>query len=151
MWLDDLDKICAALDCTVADLLEAEPLAATTSTDSMSAGPSEEGANSRGRRPGEAEHDDRYHQTDPWHPAERTGRSRSAQSVWAGAKDGNTLPAPPARSGDKRSRNARPAGVAGITTMSTTTDSAAPAYRSCASTIRVGCSTRHPGGRCNSP
>ncbi len=24
--LDDLDKICAALDCTVADLLEAEPL-----------------------------------------------------------------------------------------------------------------------------
>ena len=26
--LDDLDKICAALGCTVADLLEAEPLAA---------------------------------------------------------------------------------------------------------------------------
>jgi DNA-binding Xre family transcriptional regulator len=26
--LDDLDKICAALNCTVADLLEAEPLAA---------------------------------------------------------------------------------------------------------------------------
>lgn len=25
--LDDLDKICTALDCTVADLLEAEPLA----------------------------------------------------------------------------------------------------------------------------
>ncbi|MFC6083007.1 helix-turn-helix domain-containing protein [Sphaerisporangium aureirubrum] len=25
--LDDLDKICAALDCTVADLLEAEPVA----------------------------------------------------------------------------------------------------------------------------
>lgn len=25
--LDDLDKICAALDCTVADLLEAEPMA----------------------------------------------------------------------------------------------------------------------------
>jgi DNA-binding Xre family transcriptional regulator len=25
--LDDLDKICAALGCTVADLLEAEPLA----------------------------------------------------------------------------------------------------------------------------
>jgi len=24
--LDDLDKICAALDCTVADLLEAEPM-----------------------------------------------------------------------------------------------------------------------------
>jgi len=27
--LDDLDKICAALGCTVADLLEAEPLAGT--------------------------------------------------------------------------------------------------------------------------
>ncbi|MYW00802.1 helix-turn-helix domain-containing protein, partial [Streptomyces sp. SID3343] len=26
--LDDLDKMCAALDCTVADLLQAEPLAA---------------------------------------------------------------------------------------------------------------------------
>ncbi|MFD4972077.1 helix-turn-helix domain-containing protein [Streptomyces sp. NPDC058424] len=26
--LDDLDKMCAALNCTVADLLEAEPLAA---------------------------------------------------------------------------------------------------------------------------
>ena len=26
--LDDLDKICAALGCTVADLMEAEPLAA---------------------------------------------------------------------------------------------------------------------------
>ena len=26
--LDDLDKICAALGCTVADLLEAEPIAA---------------------------------------------------------------------------------------------------------------------------
>lgn len=26
--LDDLDRICAALDCTVADLLEAEPLVA---------------------------------------------------------------------------------------------------------------------------
>jgi hypothetical protein len=25
--LDDLDRICAALDCTVADLLEAEPIA----------------------------------------------------------------------------------------------------------------------------
>jgi DNA-binding Xre family transcriptional regulator len=27
--LDDLDRICAALNCTVADLLEAEPLAST--------------------------------------------------------------------------------------------------------------------------
>ena len=26
--LEDLDKICAALDCTVADLLQAEPVAA---------------------------------------------------------------------------------------------------------------------------
>jgi DNA-binding Xre family transcriptional regulator len=30
--LDDLDKICAALECTVADLLEAEPVA-TANTD----------------------------------------------------------------------------------------------------------------------
>ena len=29
--LDDLDRICAALGCTVADLLEAEPLAAADS------------------------------------------------------------------------------------------------------------------------
>jgi DNA-binding Xre family transcriptional regulator len=28
--LDDLDKICAALKCTVADLMEAEPTAPTT-------------------------------------------------------------------------------------------------------------------------
>jgi DNA-binding Xre family transcriptional regulator len=28
--LDDLDKICAALHCTVADLLQAEPLASPT-------------------------------------------------------------------------------------------------------------------------
>ncbi|MCL3999054.1 helix-turn-helix domain-containing protein, partial [Streptomyces lavenduligriseus] len=27
--LDDLDRICAALHCTVADLMEAEPVAAT--------------------------------------------------------------------------------------------------------------------------
>src|SRR5215472_1788281 len=31
--LDDLDKICAALGCTVADLLEAEPLAACSHED----------------------------------------------------------------------------------------------------------------------
>ncbi|MFF7082672.1 helix-turn-helix domain-containing protein [Streptomyces lavendulae] len=29
--LDDLDKICTALDCTVADLMEAEPVASTIS------------------------------------------------------------------------------------------------------------------------
>ncbi|MEU6381885.1 helix-turn-helix transcriptional regulator [Streptomyces sp. NPDC046909] len=28
--LDDLDKICAALNCTVSDLLEAEPVASAT-------------------------------------------------------------------------------------------------------------------------
>jgi DNA-binding Xre family transcriptional regulator len=31
--LDDLDKICAALGCTVADLLEAEPVAAAAVQD----------------------------------------------------------------------------------------------------------------------
>lgn len=30
--LDDLDKICAALNCTVADLMEAEPVAAQVET-----------------------------------------------------------------------------------------------------------------------
>jgi len=30
--LDDLDKICAALNCTVADLMEAEPVAAQAET-----------------------------------------------------------------------------------------------------------------------
>ncbi|WP_201298267.1 helix-turn-helix domain-containing protein [Nocardia sp. CY41] len=31
--LDDLDKICTALDCTVGDLLQAEPVARTADTD----------------------------------------------------------------------------------------------------------------------
>jgi DNA-binding Xre family transcriptional regulator len=31
--LDDLDKMCAALGCTVADLLEAEPVAGASSTE----------------------------------------------------------------------------------------------------------------------
>jgi DNA-binding Xre family transcriptional regulator len=33
--LDDLDKMCAALECTVADLLEAEPLAAGEQPESV--------------------------------------------------------------------------------------------------------------------
>ncbi|MEU9112750.1 helix-turn-helix transcriptional regulator [Streptomyces sp. NPDC048483] len=32
--LDDLDKICTALDCTVADLMEAEPVAAAMPSES---------------------------------------------------------------------------------------------------------------------
>ncbi|WP_301177851.1 helix-turn-helix domain-containing protein [Actinomadura geliboluensis] len=35
--LDDLDMICAALDCTVADLLEAEPVASAEGKDSEQA------------------------------------------------------------------------------------------------------------------
>jgi DNA-binding Xre family transcriptional regulator len=31
--LDDLDKICAALDCSVADLMHAEPVARATDTE----------------------------------------------------------------------------------------------------------------------
>jgi DNA-binding Xre family transcriptional regulator len=34
--LDDLDRICQALDCTVADLLEAEPLAELQPSDEQS-------------------------------------------------------------------------------------------------------------------
>lgn len=44
--LDDLDKICAALDCTVADLLEAEPLAGAGE------GKQEQGAAGAGGQPG---------------------------------------------------------------------------------------------------
>jgi DNA-binding Xre family transcriptional regulator len=44
--LDDLDKICAALGCTVADLLEAEPLAGTGS------GEQEQRAAGAGGQPG---------------------------------------------------------------------------------------------------
>jgi DNA-binding Xre family transcriptional regulator len=36
--LDDLDKICAALGCTVADLLEAEPLAGGGEQEQKAAG-----------------------------------------------------------------------------------------------------------------
>lgn len=36
--LDDLDKICAALDCTVGDLLQAEPLAGSGSVDEALSG-----------------------------------------------------------------------------------------------------------------
>ncbi|MGH3180478.1 MAG: helix-turn-helix domain-containing protein [Streptosporangiaceae bacterium] len=47
--LDDLDKMCAALGCTVADLLEAEPLAAADGgqeRDRRAAGAGDEAAGS---------------------------------------------------------------------------------------------------------
>jgi DNA-binding Xre family transcriptional regulator len=46
--LDDLDKICAALGCSVADLLEAEPLAAGSHENEQ---PRAAGDDSRGVRP----------------------------------------------------------------------------------------------------
>jgi DNA-binding Xre family transcriptional regulator len=46
--LDDLDKICAALHCTVADLLEAEPLADADS------GQQEQRAAGAGSQPGDS-------------------------------------------------------------------------------------------------
>jgi DNA-binding Xre family transcriptional regulator len=55
--LDDLDKICAALDCTVADLLEAEPLAV-----------SEDHERRAGRAVGSADQ--------PARPTPRRGRAR---------------------------------------------------------------------------
>jgi DNA-binding Xre family transcriptional regulator len=55
--LDDLDKICAALGCTVADLLEAEPLAGGEEQERKAAG--------AGGRPG-----------GPGRPSPRPGGSR---------------------------------------------------------------------------
>jgi hypothetical protein len=46
--LDDLDKICAALGCTVGDLLEAEPLPASSHQDEH---PQAAGDGGRGVRP----------------------------------------------------------------------------------------------------
>lgn len=57
--LDDLDKICAALDCTVADLLEAEPPADSGD------GQQEQRAAGAGGQPGE-----------PVRPVPRPGGSR---------------------------------------------------------------------------
>ena len=57
--LDDLDKICAALGCAVADLLEAEPLART------GGGEQEERAAVTGGQPGS-----------PVRPSPRPGGSR---------------------------------------------------------------------------
>ena len=45
--LDDLDKMCAALSCTVADLLEAEPLAERRRREDAAGG----GCRRPGRRP----------------------------------------------------------------------------------------------------
>jgi DNA-binding Xre family transcriptional regulator len=57
--LDDLDKICAALGCTVADLLEAEPLA------DAGGGEQEQKAAGAGGQPG-----------GPGRPSPRAGGSR---------------------------------------------------------------------------
>jgi DNA-binding Xre family transcriptional regulator len=57
--LDDLDKICAALGCTVADLLEAEPLTG------VGGGQQEQRAVGAGGQPGA-----------PARPTPRTGGSR---------------------------------------------------------------------------
>jgi DNA-binding Xre family transcriptional regulator len=59
--LDDLDKICAALDCTVADLLEAEPLA------DAGGGEQEQRAAGAGGQPGS-----------PARPVPRAGGSRQS-------------------------------------------------------------------------
>ncbi|WP_082310147.1 helix-turn-helix domain-containing protein [Nonomuraea sp. SBT364] len=44
--LDDLDKICTALDCTVADLLEAEPVSAEAEHERRAVGQDAEGRGS---------------------------------------------------------------------------------------------------------
>ena len=60
--LDDLDRICAALDCTVADLLEAEPVATT--------GEHDRADRAVGEGPDE-----------PVRPTPRRGRSRAPRSL----------------------------------------------------------------------
>jgi hypothetical protein len=49
--LDDLDKICAALGCTVADLLEAEALADTAPDDRRAVAGGGNGEHAAGYRP----------------------------------------------------------------------------------------------------
>ena len=86
--LDDLDKICAALGCTVADLLEAEPLASTDD------GRQEQRAAGAGGQPGSpARPAPRHRRFPPVAAAELTcrttrkdGRSGSARSASAGAR-----------------------------------------------------------------
>ncbi|WP_432177444.1 helix-turn-helix domain-containing protein [Streptomyces sp. NBC_00063] len=51
MRLDDLDMICAALQCTVADLLEAEPLAAGGDRGERPQAVGEQSRAGSGRRP----------------------------------------------------------------------------------------------------
>jgi DNA-binding Xre family transcriptional regulator len=49
--LDELDKICAALDCTVADLLEAEPLASAGASEQQALKAVGDGGTDGARRP----------------------------------------------------------------------------------------------------
>ena len=81
--LDDLDKMCAALGCTVADLLEAEPLA-----DAGEQGNEQRAARRPPGLPGRHHHGagpgDRCRRTDRC-LLPGTGRSGSARSAWAGA------------------------------------------------------------------
>ncbi|KEF16651.1 XRE family transcriptional regulator [Streptomyces rimosus] len=63
--LDDLDKICAALDCTVADLLQAEPLAGA------------QGTSETGQRASGAEAPPTSGAVRPVPRSRRTGRPRS--------------------------------------------------------------------------
>ena len=64
--LDDLDKICAALGCTVADLLEAEPLAGADGAERSSGRPGQAArpAGLPGRRRGQADLAGRCRRTD---------------------------------------------------------------------------------------
>lgn len=63
--LDDLDKICAALDCTVGDLLQAEPLTA-------SAGASEDDQRAVGAE---------AHEPRPPRPSPRSNGGRGPRSL----------------------------------------------------------------------
>ena len=146
--LDDLDKMCAALGCTIADLLEAEPLADAGD----GAGQRATGGQRRraaGRHHHGAGPGDRCHRTDRC-LLPGTGRSGSALSAWAGASCASARPARHAPNGDGPSPGSRTACGAAIGTTSAPRDYAGPACRRSASTIPAGSSAQCPDGQSSS-
>jgi len=114
--LDDLDKMCAALGCTITDLLEAEPLTAA------------DGEREQARRAvGAGDEPGGLTRPVPRRGGPRrspTGRSGSAGSAWAGARNRSTPTASPAPAGGSDTPARGCAGGAGTTAMSTAMGSA---------------------------
>ena len=149
--LDDLDKICAALGCTVADLLEAEPLADAGEQEQ------EQRAAGAGGQPGGLAGHRHGRRVPPVAAAELTraahrgtGRSGSARSASAGASCASTPPARPAPNGDGPSPASRlPALRPCEPRQPRRAMPPLPADRS-ASTIPAGSSAQCPDGRSSS-